>query len=70
MGELTTDRAARADAAAAGCHVLEPITEPVTEPDPSGMGYRIRRRVVAFRCDSGAEREQDAADALRRILQG
>ena len=70
MSELTTDRAARADAAAAGCHVEETLAECL----PDGSGFRTVRRVTRFRLDSrhgpASEIHEAAGEALRDLLGG
>ena len=77
MQELTADRQgqrARADAARAGCEV-EPgevvaVTEPVTEPNVNGDGYRRVVRVRRFISGPRSVIQSEAGAALARLLSG
>ena len=49
---------------------LTPVTVPMTEPDPSGHGYRRTFRIAAFAGTMAPRWIRPPAEALRRILEG
>ena len=70
MDELTTDRPSREAMDASGPARFEAGVELIDEPLPDGSGWRRRRRVVRFVAEDSASINDEAGDAMRRLLSG